>query len=269
MTGYPGTHQHQALLRAIANHYQNDPRMLAVIVFGSLGRGNWDAYSDLDMDVIIADGAPFDLPAELAQLEAPCAAAGERLALLIPEGSDSADLVFASLLQLSIRYHTLPETSPAIVESMLVLTSALEPAAIAAAGEANKRPEGAALDELLARCLRYSVVAQVGVQRRRVWYTVEMLQRMRSLLMEIYTRTHGGQRAMQYFEEQADQRLQQKLGAALPGYEQPSLRRALTALLDMLEDDLPDLSNGQLRLGAAQLALLERVRQAVDSAIHE
>jgi len=32
---YPGTPQHQAILRAIAAHYENDPRILAVAAFGS------------------------------------------------------------------------------------------------------------------------------------------------------------------------------------------------------------------------------------------
>ena len=54
---YPGTPQHQALLKGIVQHYAADPRIRAVMVFGSLGRGNWDTDSDIDLDVIIADGA--------------------------------------------------------------------------------------------------------------------------------------------------------------------------------------------------------------------
>lgn len=38
---FPGTPQHQSLLRAIVAFYQHDSRVLAVIVFGSLGRGGW------------------------------------------------------------------------------------------------------------------------------------------------------------------------------------------------------------------------------------
>ena len=51
-TMYPGTPEHQALLRAIAEQYADDDRVLAVSVFGSLGRGTWDQYSDLDLDVV-------------------------------------------------------------------------------------------------------------------------------------------------------------------------------------------------------------------------
>lgn len=264
MPEYPGTPQHQALLQAIANHYQTDPRIRSVIVFGSLGRGNWDTYSDIDLDVIITEDIDFDLPFEVNSLGQACAAAGEHLALRILDGSDSADLVFESLLQLSVRYHTLAETKPAILDSMRVLAGDLAPAVIAAAGEANRRPESALLDELLERCVRYAVVALVGVQRRRVWYTVEVLHRMRSLLMEIYTRTHGGQRALTDFETLAAPELQEKLGTALPVYDQAALQAALGALLELLDQDLQSLSNGQLRLHDSQQAILNGVRKEHD-----
>lgn len=52
---YPGTPAHQALLRAIVAAYEANPRVRAVIVFGSLGRGNWDAWSDIDLDVLQDD----------------------------------------------------------------------------------------------------------------------------------------------------------------------------------------------------------------------
>jgi len=50
LNDYPGTPQHQTLLHSIVSYYENDPRILAVVIFGSLGRGTWDCYSDLDLD---------------------------------------------------------------------------------------------------------------------------------------------------------------------------------------------------------------------------
>jgi predicted nucleotidyltransferase len=91
----PGTLQHCRMLQAILSYYENDPRILAVIVFGSLGRGNWDRYSDLDMDVVLADGVLVDIQAELACLCASLASIDEHLALLIPY-DDEADVVFQS-----------------------------------------------------------------------------------------------------------------------------------------------------------------------------
>ena len=57
MTISPGTPQHQSLLRTIVAHYDQDPRILAIVVFGSQGRGNWDGLSDIDLDVVIANDA--------------------------------------------------------------------------------------------------------------------------------------------------------------------------------------------------------------------
>ena len=48
----PGTRAHQALLRSIVDAYAADERVLAVGVLGSLGRGTWDEWSDLDLDVV-------------------------------------------------------------------------------------------------------------------------------------------------------------------------------------------------------------------------
>jgi hypothetical protein len=79
-----------------------------VILFGSLVRGNWDEYSDIDLDLVIADEVTLDAEAELKQL---CAFLGP-VALIVPNGSDSGDVVLDSLLEFSIRYHPLSSTSP-------------------------------------------------------------------------------------------------------------------------------------------------------------
>ena len=140
---YPGTPQHQAVLRAIVDHYENDPRILAVAVFGSLGRGNWDEYSDIDLDVVIADQVSLDAAEELTQLCLTFEPLGERLAVIVPDDADAGDVVFESLLQMSVRYHPLATTHPNIVETLQVLTGRLDHTAIAAAGAANRQPREA------------------------------------------------------------------------------------------------------------------------------
>jgi predicted nucleotidyltransferase len=262
---YPGTAQHQALLQAVLARYKDDSRVLAVIVFGSLGRGNWDAFSDIDLDVVIADGATLDVLCELERLCEAFTALNERVALIIPDGDDAGDVVLESLMQLSIRYHPLAQTSPNIVESMQVLVGSLDHAAIAAAGNANRHGGLTPLSQLLDQWVRYAAVANVCLQRKQIWSTVEVLHRMRNILMEIFAHTHGGQRAYQVFESDADERLQARLGATLPQYDLISLRESLETALDIVEDDLDYLANGQLCLTEAQRAVLYRVRQAIDS----
>ncbi|MGZ3674900.1 MAG: nucleotidyltransferase domain-containing protein, partial [Ktedonobacterales bacterium] len=87
--------------------------MRAVLVFGSLGRGTWDRFSDLD--IILVDGISVAPAQELERLRATFAPIGERAALIVPKRTDEGDVVLASLLQLSVRYHALASTSPNIV----------------------------------------------------------------------------------------------------------------------------------------------------------
>ena len=49
------------MLRAIVACYAGDPRVSAVVVFGSLGRGTWDSLSDIDLDADCLSTFAFDL----------------------------------------------------------------------------------------------------------------------------------------------------------------------------------------------------------------
>jgi predicted nucleotidyltransferase len=255
----PGTLQHQTLLRAIASYYENDPRVLAVVVFGSLGRGNWDRYSDLDLDVVIADAVEMDVHAEVIQLCNSFASVGEQIALLIPTGAETADVVFQSLLELSIRYHPLATTSPHIVDSMRLVLSRIDRSAIEAAGLANRATGAEPLDRELERCIRYALEVDSALHRGNPWTAVELLHYMRGNIMELFTRSHQGERAYQFFQKEADPKLQARLGSTLPRYDLKSARESLRLLLDMLAQDLDPLTGGQVRLSGAQTDLLASI----------
>jgi predicted nucleotidyltransferase len=261
---FPGTKQHQALLNCIVAFYQNDPRILAVIVFGSLGRGNWDEYSDLDLDVIVADDIRIDIAIELKRLCKSFTGLDERAAVIIP-GDHEGDIILESLMQLSIRYHPLSQTSPNIVDSMLVLAGSLDATKIAAAGNANHSGDAKPLSQLLDECVRYAVVANMEFQRKHFWATNEVLHRMCTLLMDIYARTHSGYRGYQFFDIHAEKWFQQRLGSTLPTFDDHSLQESFKRTLDIIESDISYLSGGQLDLTAAQKTILDRVRQQIDS----
>jgi len=261
---FPGTKQHQALLNSVVGFYQNDPRVLAVIVFGSLGRGNWDDYSDADLDVIVANDIRIDVSDELKRLCESFAGLNERAAIIITDG-DEGDIILESLMQLSIRYHPLSETSPNIVDSMLILAGSLNEAEIAAAGNENRSQDATSLSRLLDRCVRYAVVANVEFQRKHFWAANEVLHRMRTLLMDIYAHTHGGYRGYQFFDLHAEKPFQQRLGATMPTFADHSLQESFERMLDIIESDLSCLSDGQLVLTTAQKAILDSVRQQLIS----
>jgi hypothetical protein len=125
--------------------------MLAAIVFGSLGRGTWDAYSDLDLDVVIADGVTLDVTEEVRRM---CEALREHPAVILLDGGDEAHVVLDSLIQMSVRYHPLHSTSPNIVDIMQILTGRIGHADIYAAGSANAKPRSPALTELVSAWAR-------------------------------------------------------------------------------------------------------------------
>ncbi len=259
LNDYPGTPQHQALLHSIVSYYEKDPRILAVAIFGSLGRGNWDSYSDLDLDVVIADGVQIDIDAELRQLLASFTSINEEAALIIPDVED-ADIVLKSLMEISIRYHPLSTTSPDIVDSLQLLLGRIDRATIEAAGLANRRVDEP-LSELLDRCVRYALEADVALQRGQVWDAIELLHLMRKLLMDLFSRTHGGQRAFHFFQAKADAELQVRLGATLPHYSLASAQESLLQFLDILKHDVEAMTDGRVRLTAEHADILTAVGQ--------
>ena len=256
----PGTPQHQALLKGIIQHYAADPRIRAVVLFGSLGRGDWDADSDIDLDVVIGDQVALDVTQELNALCASLVTTGESAALAFAAGPDEGEVVFESLMQLSVRYHPLSSTKPAIVDSMRVLTGDLDLETIASAGLSNQAPGDAPLRPLLDHLLRYVAAADVALRRQNLWLTIEILGRMRGLCLDLFTRARGGERSFYFFEKAADPGLQASLGQTLPHFNQASMRHALLTFIDILERENDALTAGQLPLRDMDLRLLARVR---------
>lgn len=90
-----GSAAHQALIDRVTTHYAGDPRVRAVAVFGSVGSGAWHELSDVDMDIVVADGVAIDPEAEARALF-------DDRAIVITRG-DSADIVLDSLAETSMR----------------------------------------------------------------------------------------------------------------------------------------------------------------------
>lgn len=253
----PGTTEHQRLLRAIAAQYAHDDRVLAVVVFGSLGRGSWDQYSDLDLDVVIVDGVTLDAVEEARQL---FAALGEPMATLVPDGDDAVDVMLVSLMMVSIRYHPLGSTSPNIVDSLVVLSGRLGHEEVVAAGLANRQERSVEPADLLAACVRSAVIVDVCLHRRQVWVGYLVLHQAREQLLRLFAVAHGMVRPYHGFEAAADASLRASLGRTVSEARLPALQRALLSLLDVLEHDLEGLSAGMAQLTEAQRQVVTELR---------
>lgn len=258
----PGSPQHQSLLRAIASVYTNDDRILAVLVFGSLGRGAWDAYSDLDLAVVVRDEVQIDVPGELSRVSA---AIAERT-LFAETAGDEGYLVLESLSCIALRYHSLQSTSPYVLEGWHLLAGSLDAATIAAAARAATHSEPA-LGHHVHRALWLALGGDIALQRRQFWAAQPALERMRGALLDLFAAGRGGKRAYRFFEEAASAELRAAFGRTFPQYFPHSsadtirsLGAALVALLDLLEQDLDELSNGQVRLGPGEREVIARLR---------
>lgn len=263
--GFLGTPAQQKLQRAIADYYADDLRVLAVVIFGSLGRGTWHEHSDLDLDVVLADGVELDVLSEVGDLCASFASIGEHPLLIIPDGDDAADVVLASLRQLSIRYHPLESTSPNIVDSLRLLTGSLGLDAIREAGIANRVRSEISIDLYLDQLVRWTIDVANALRRGRFWLAWYVLQRMREHVLVIFSHTHNGKRPYRTFEAEASPELQARVGATLHEFGLDAARAAFSEMLDLIERDLNELGAGQLHLSASQAAVISQVRQRLEA----
>lgn len=261
----PGDPHHQSLLRTIVEAYTDDARVRAVVVFGSLGRGKWDAYSDLDLAIVVHDDTHVDLPAELQRLEAALTAGGAPVLFRAAAG-DAGYLALDSLTGIAVDFHPLAATSPYLLDGCIVLWGALEATTIQDAARLNE-PAATPLDREVHRALWLALGVDIPLQRRQFWPALKSLTKLRDALMGIYAVSRGGQRHDAFFEATAREELQTKLGHTLPSFfpdspaaSNAALSRALLALLDLLEFDLGELSNHTLQLGAGERQFIHRLR---------
>lgn len=253
-----GNGEHQRLLRAMTAYHARQPWARAFLVFGSLGRSDWDAYSDLDLDVVISDDAALDPVVEAARL---CAAIGERPALIAPRRGDDAEVVLESLAQFSIRYHPLATTSPNILDSMRLLWGHLSLDEIRAAVALARRALPATPETMLALATRALLNSQLALARGRLWSAFASLEETRSLLLEMYAHARDLPRPLRAFERDPDATLRDALAPLASDLTPAAIRAALLAATDfLLGPHLDRLSNGQAALTPGERHILDEVR---------
>lgn len=261
----PGNRHHRRALAAVTALYTGDDRILAVLIFGSLGRGDWDDYSDLDLAVVARDDAQIDVADETARVAAALAAQGERI-LFTQAAGEAAYLIPESLCAVAVDYTPLRALTPYVLDGGRVLAGTLGEEAIRRAAKANDSP-ALAPDQQVRRALWLALGAEIALQRRRFWRALPTVERLRGALVEVYAVTHGSTRAYAALETGAGPALAAKFGRTLPAYfpDDPAksvraLGDALIALLHLIEHDLDELSNGQAQLSPDERELIDRLR---------
>ena len=214
-----GSRAHRAIIEQIVAHYQDDDRVLAVAVFGSIATGAWHELSDVDLDVVTSDGVVMRPADEVVALFGP-------RAVITLTGDDSADVVLNSLEEVSIRWHPLRTTSPNIATSVRVVHDKLSDAELAAAGDANRvRPDEQQLLDALARD---AVGASKSLRRGRRWEAAAAIERMRRSLTDL----RGSRDALQLDPADPASALTTVIAEARAAYDLGTHRLAVLDLID-------------------------------------
>ncbi len=247
----PGTARHQALLRTIVDACEHDERVLAIGVLGSIGRGTWDEWSDLDLDIVTTD--ELDAVAEGHRLGGP-------EALVLPTRPGEVDVVLPSLEEFSIRYHPLGTTNAHIVDDLKII-SGIGRDQIVAAGLRVSLPPWS-LELIVSEALRFAIGVHIRVRRRHFWQAVWLLDELRVRLMEVFA-TARGLRPVRSFDALASPELQRRMGTLLARDDLASVERALVSALDLLEHDLPTLADATCELTSQQRGVLSALRRRI------
>jgi hypothetical protein len=111
------------------------------------------------------------------------------------------------------------------------------------------------------------MIVDVYLQRGRFWSALPTLERMRTNLLDIFADSRNRIRPYHLFEDTAGPALKAKFGRCLPAYfpDSPTLSAgalsaALFAILDLIEHDLHELSDGRLQLAPGERDFLARIR---------
>ncbi len=254
-----GTSRHQQMLQTITDFYEEDERVLAILLFGSLSRGNWDQYSDIDLDIVLSDNISIDAQLELEML---CVAIKQKHGLdaLIIADVEEGDVVLGNLVQFSVRYHVLNDTKSAILDTMYSLSGSLSLDEIRAAANHDYNSEEMELVDLVNRCIRYALELHHAIMRQRLWMSIEFLHRIRGLLMLMYAVSHNASRPIHFFDAEASPELQELLGSLSPEANLKSVENTFGITLSMLENQLGDFMDGGYQLTASQKHILYKLK---------
>lgn len=253
----PGNKTHQRILQALLELFQNDPNIEAFIVFGSLARGDWDDYSDLDLDAVVKDDTRVVIQKEIAQMLAVLKESGFSVLSSFEEFPNEVVIILGTLDRISIRFHLLKDTHPAIVDSTRVLCGRLSGEDIRKASEKKKKDID--LDLINNKFFELSIYVPISLKRNKPINGLFFLNKMRQTLIQIYIHSHDLPREFD-FEGSASTSFLHDLYDTYGSCQKEQIYKAFIKLLDIYENNIDEISAGKIQLSEKHLKLLRTVR---------
>jgi len=251
----PGTSVQQKIIKKVSELLARDKNVRALILFGSLARGNWDEYSDVDLDVIVRDASQKRLAAEAARIRKACAAADLKVLSSFKESADDFVFIFDTLDRMSIRFHLLEDTSPVVVQSMKLLFGDLGRSKIKGSRRQPAQEGNCRFSHH--KFLEHSIYFQLSLRRHRLLNAFFFLNRMRQMMIEIYTQTRG--KRIFDFESLADDKLKRAISQTYSSLKQNELEKSFRKLIDLYRGAIVQMSRGKIRLSQDERTILRKV----------
>lgn len=252
----PGNKTHQKILRTLLELFRNDTNIEAFIVFGSLGRGDWDDYSDVDLDAVVKNDTRRVVQDEIAKMLVALADAGFSILSSFEEFPNEQVLILDTLDRISIRFHLLNDTHPAIVDSMRVLYGKLSRKDIQKAS--IKKEKIIDLNLLNNKFLELSIYVPISLRRNKLINALFFLNKMRQTLIQIYIHSHNLSREFD-FEESADKTLLHDLYDTYGVCQKEQIYKAFIKLLDIYEKNIEEISVRKIQLSEKHRKILRKV----------
>lgn len=253
----PGNKTHQKILQLLINLFQNDKNVQAFIVFGSLVRGSWDNYSDLDLDAIVTNDNREIIQSEIKQMLNVLSSSGFKILTSFEEFPNEQVIILNSLDRISIRFHTIEDTHIAIVDSMRVLCGSLSEGDIKTSIiQGEKKIDIGLLNN---KFLELAIYIPISLKRNKLMNAIFFLSKMRQTLIQIYNYTHNIKREFD-FEQQVSSSLKEALCLTYPECNKEDIKKAFIKLIDVYKSDIKEISLSKINLTQNQLLLLDKAK---------
>lgn len=252
----PGNKIHKDILQTLFNSFKTDKNIRSFILFGSLARGNWDKYSDVDLDVIVKDVSTSLIRQTVENILTELKKNRIDIILYFEENTNEYVFIFNSLDRMSIRFHLLEDTHPFIIDSMKILYGDLT------FDEIKKSQNKKLTDEINYQLLNYKLLehviyTQLSIRRNQFINASFFLNKVRQILIEIYTQARN--KRLFEFEKIAEEDIKKEIISSYSYLNRESLEESLKILMSLYRNSINRISVGKILLTDKELEILDKV----------
>lgn len=252
----PGNEFHQKILEILLDVFQKDNNVSVFGIFGSISRGNWDKYSDLDLDVIVKDRSKQIIDSEFKAILSVLDLNGLIVLLYFEEFKNEWVIIFDTLDRISIRFHLVKETIPHILESFIILYGNLTAEDIKAP-IVEQKPISGNIESLKNKFIEISIYVPIALHRNQLINAEFFINKMRNIFIEIYVRSRKIPRLFD-FEKIAEQELKEKIYSSYPRLEASSIKKSHEILVSVFSSSIKSISNNKLNLSENEFLILRK-----------